>query len=146
MIMINMPGGAIESVKEKDLLWMRKAFPDERKDAVMLNLGQIKRFSIESLDDLRRKFAAAGVRLADFTPPVGKLVVVVNTGNVGEVKPANPIFVHENARAVLQFSPRVMLAVRETVDEANAKIAAAARPAARAVARAARTRPRADVA
>ena len=31
MIMINMPGGAIESVKEKDLLWMRKALPDERK-------------------------------------------------------------------------------------------------------------------
>ena len=144
MIMINMPGGAIESVKEKDLLWMRKALPDERKDAVMLNLGQIQRFSIESLDDLRQKFADAGVHLADFTPPAGKLVIIVNAENVGEVKPAHPIFVHDNAHAVLHFSPRVMLAVRETVAEAKAKIAAA-RPRAKPVARA-RARPHRDVA
>ena len=84
------------------------------------------------------------VHLADFTPPAGKLVIIVNAENVGEVKPANPIFVHDNAHAVLHFSPRVMLAVRETVAEAKAKIAAA-RPRAKPVARA-RARPHRDVA
>ena len=146
MITINMPGGAIESIKEKNLLWMRKAFPDERKDAVMLNLGEIQRFSIESLEALRQKFVEAGVPLADFTPPVGRLVVIVNAGKVDGVEPANPIFVHESARAVLRFSARVKLAVRETVKEANAKIHDAGQPAKPPVAGAAVARGRKRVA
>ena len=142
MIIINMPGGAVEFIGEKDLLWMRKAFPDERKDAIMLRVGSDRIYSIESLDDLRAKFAQAKVPIADFTPPEGKLTMVVNVANVEAVEPGNPIIFHEKARALLRFSRKVKLAVRETEAEAKAKIAAAQPPPRPRIAGAARARAR----
>lgn len=131
MIVIKMPGGAIEFVDGKELLWMRVAFPDERKDAIMLRLGGDRIYSIETLDDLKAKFAAAAVPLADFTPPEGKIDMVVNANNVRNVEPGNPVIYHAKARAILVFSRTVKLAVRETVTEAQAKLAPSSPTAAR---------------
>lgn len=104
---------------------MRRAFDHEFAGTVMLRLGANRIFSIESLADLRQKFSADGAGLADFTPPEGDLISVVNAKNVREVEPANPAQHHERARAVLKFGPRLSLAVRETVDEARAILAEA---------------------
>ena len=39
MIVVNMPGGAVQEIDEADLLWLRKAFDGEWKGATMLQLA-----------------------------------------------------------------------------------------------------------
>jgi hypothetical protein len=129
MIDIKMPGDATEHIGENDLLWMRKALADEHKDAIMLRVGVDRFFSIESLDDLRAKFKAAGVPLAEFTAPEGPLHTVVNARKVEAVEPPSLKIHHEKARAVLRFTRKHKLAVRETEKQASAKIEAALSPA-----------------
>jgi hypothetical protein len=135
MIDIKMPGDAVEHIGENELLWMRKALADEHEDAIMLRVGSDRIFSSETLDDLRAKFKAAAVPLADFTAPEGPLDTVVNVRNVQAVEPANPKIHHAKARAVLRFARKLKLAVRETEKEAADKIAAASAPAPAAAAR-----------
>ena len=126
MAVIQMPGGAVEDIAGKDLWWMRKAFDAEWKGAIMLRLGDSSQiFSIESLDDLIRKFKAEKTPLAKFTPPDSKLTMVVNAANVKKVEPANPIFHHEKAKTALRFTTKIKLAVRETPEEAEADLRAA---------------------
>ena len=125
MVVIKMPGGDIEVVSSAELQWMRKAFEHEFAGTVMLRVGGNRIFSIESLAELRQKFSTDGAGLADFTPPDGDLISVVNAKNVREVEPANAAQHHERARAVLKFGARLSLAVRETVGEARAILAAA---------------------
>ena len=126
MPIIQMPGGAVEEIEGKELWWMRNAFDDEFKGTVMLRLGPSDRlFSIESLDDLAAKFRDEKTPLASFTPPEGKLKIVVNAKNVEKVEPANPIIHHDKAKSVLRFTRRIKLAVRETEEVANSKLKAA---------------------
>jgi hypothetical protein len=125
MIVINMPGGGIEHVNAGDILWVRNAFPSEWKGAVMLRIGNDRLYSIERLSQLRAKFGADGVHIVDFSAPEGKLDILVNARNVREVEPGDPKSYHERARALLVFSFKVKLAVRETVQEANKLLAGA---------------------
>jgi hypothetical protein len=48
--------------------------------------------------------------------------LIVNVRNVRQVTASDPKIYHENARAVLVFSPAIRLAVRETPDGANEKL------------------------
>jgi hypothetical protein len=125
VLILKMPGGAIEHVKEDNLLWMRKALAGERKDAVVLRIGSDRFYSIETLAELIAKFTQAKVPIAKLTPPEGRLTMAVNAANVIEVEAGNPEIYHERARAVLVFSPRVRLAVRETQAEVRAGLDAA---------------------
>lgn len=130
MPIVQMPGGALEEIKGKELWWMRNAFDDERKDAVMLLLGGSERlFSIESLDDLAAKFRKEQTPLASFTPPERKMTIFVNAANVEKVEPANPVFHHDKAKSVLRFTRRTKLAVRETEEVAKTKLKAAKKEA-----------------
>jgi predicted outer membrane protein len=92
---------------------------------VVLRIGSDRFYSIETLAELIAKFADAKVAIAKLTPPEGRLTVAVNAGNVIEVEAGNPKIYHERARAVLVFSPRVRLAVRETEAEVRAALDAA---------------------
>src|SRR4051794_11328901 len=125
MVVIQMPGGDLEYFAPGEFQWMRKAFDHEWSGTIMLRVAGNRIYSIESLDDLRRKFSEAEVGLAEFMAPEGEQIAVVNAKTVREVEPANPIIHHENARAVLKFAPRLSLAVRQTVEEARALLAAA---------------------
>ena len=125
MIIINMPGGGVEYVNAGDILWMRNAFPSEWDGAVMLRIGSDRLYSIESLKELKKKFTDDGVHIATFSAPEGKMDILVNARNVREVEPGNPDIYHEKARALLVFSFKVKLAVRETVKEAKALLASA---------------------
>jgi hypothetical protein len=129
MPIIQMPGGAVEEVKSKELWWMRNAFDEEWKGAVMLRLESDRLYSIEHLDDLARKFKDDKTPIAMFTPPEGKLKVLVNADNVARIEPPNPIIYHEKAGSVLRFTRKVKVPVRETEDEANAKLKAAQKEA-----------------
>src|SRR5262245_39553974 len=105
MALIHMPAGALEEIKGKDLWWMRPAFDEEWKGAVMLRLGASERlYSIESLDNLVKKFMAEKTPLASFTPPEGTLTMIVNAENVDKVEPANPVFHPAKAKATLRFT------------------------------------------
>jgi hypothetical protein len=125
MIVINMPGGAIQSVDKDDLLWLRNAFDSEWKGAVMLRLGSDRIYSIESVSELKKKFSAVGVALAEFTPPDARLKLVVSAKKVRQVNESDPKIYHEKANAVLVFSAKIKLAVRETLDDARERIAQA---------------------
>jgi hypothetical protein len=122
MIVINMPGGAIQNIAGGDLLWFRNAFASEWKGATMLRLGGDRIYSIEPIDDLSEKFTASGVSLAAFSAPDARMKLIVNIRNVRQVTASDPEIYHENARAVLVFSPAIKLAVRETPDDANEKL------------------------
>jgi hypothetical protein len=78
MIVINMPGGAIQNIAEGDLLWFRNAFASEWKGATMLRLGGDRIYSIEPIDDLSEKFTASGVSLATFSAPDARMKLIVN--------------------------------------------------------------------
>jgi hypothetical protein len=67
MIVINMPGGAVQDIDEGDLLWLRKAFDPEWKGATMLQLAEDRIYSIESVADLAEKFENANAACADFS-------------------------------------------------------------------------------
>ena len=125
MIVIQMPGGDVEYVTPEDFQWMRAAFDEEWSGTVMLRIANARIYSVENLDNLRQKFRDAGVATADFTAPEGERVVIVNAKSIREVEPANPVFHHERARASLKFAARLSLAVRQTVEEARALLAAA---------------------
>jgi hypothetical protein len=125
MVVINMPGGAVENIAETDLLWFRNAFASEWKGATMLRLGGDRIYSIESIGDLTEKFTASEVPLATFSAPDARMKLIVNARNVRQVTPSDPKIYHENARAVLIFSPAIKLAVRETPDDANEKLSEA---------------------
>jgi hypothetical protein len=56
MIVINMPGGAVQDIDEAALLWLRRAFDIEWKGATMLQLAGDRIYSIETVDDLSEKF------------------------------------------------------------------------------------------
>jgi len=124
---INLPGGAIEVVSADDLLWFRPAFPAEWKGAVMVRLAAGPFYASDGIPALRTKFAADGAKLADFTPPDMKLVMVVNAKNVTQINPADPIINPDDARAVLAFGPKTALAVKETPAQAQAIVDAANR-------------------
>jgi hypothetical protein len=126
MPIVQMPGGALEELKGKDLWWMRDAFDEEWKGAVMLRLGDGNRiYSIEALEALASKFKAENTPLAKFTPPEGKMDIFVNADAVDKVETANPAIHHEKAKAVLRFTRKIKLAVRETEEAAKAKLKAA---------------------
>jgi hypothetical protein len=117
-VIINMPAGGIQQIDGDELFWFREAFDSEWKGAVMLRLSDDRIYSIESVDDLRRKFSEAGVPVARMTPPDARLKVYVNANNVKNVDESDPLIYHEKARSVLVFSRKIRLAVREDVDEA----------------------------
>jgi hypothetical protein len=60
---------------------------------------------------------------------------------VREVEPANSVFHHELAHSALKFGPSLSLAVRQTVDEARALLAAAGTTSGMEVANARSSRP-----
>jgi hypothetical protein len=122
MIAINMPGGAIRNIDDDDLLWMRKAFDSEWKGTAMIRLGDDRIYSVESVQDLQKKFSKAGVAVGQFTAPDARLKLVVNAKKVRDVEESDPTIYHEKARALLVFSEKIILAVRETVDEARRKL------------------------
>jgi len=126
---INVPGGGIELVSADDLLWFRPAFAAEWKGAVMVRMGDGPFYSSDSVSALKAKFAADGAKLADFTPPDAKLVMVVNAKKVSQVDAADPVINPEDARAVLAFGRTTALAVKETPQQAQALIDAAIRGA-----------------
>ena len=122
MVVINMPGGAVEDIEETEILWFRKAFDSEWAGATMLRLTSDRIYSIESVADLSEKFEQAGVPLAGFTAPDAKLKLVVSTKRVRRVLDGDPEIYHDKAKSVLVFSPRLRLAVRENADEAREKL------------------------
>ena len=123
MIVINMPGGAVQDIDECDLLWLRKAFDPEWKGATMLQLAEDRIYSIESVADLAEKFENANAACADFSAPdVNGLKLVVSTKRVRQVVESNPAIYHKMAKSVLIFSTKLRLAVRETPDEARQKL------------------------
>jgi hypothetical protein len=123
MIAINMPGGAIRNIDEGDLLWMRKAFDGEWKGTVMIRLEDDRiYYSVESVQDLEKKFLASEVAVGQFTAPDARLKLFVSAKKVREVEEGNPAIYHEKARALLVFSEKMILAVRETVDDARRKL------------------------
>jgi hypothetical protein len=121
-VSINLPGGGIEKVSGDDLLWFRTAFPNEWKGAVMVRLAGEITYSIESISDLAAKFASDKAKLAQFTPPDRNLVMVANAANIRQIDAADPGIYHENANAILVFTGRTALAVRETPNEAQALV------------------------
>jgi hypothetical protein len=118
-VFINMPGGAIERVSAKDLLWFRLAFPGEWKGAVMVRMADERLYSSESIASLKAKFASDGAKLAEFTPPDAKMVMVVNATAVSQVDAADPLINPKNAHSVLVFDLKTALAVRETPEQAQ---------------------------
>jgi hypothetical protein len=122
MIIVNMPGGAIQEVGESELLWVRKAFDGEWKGATMLRLAGDRIYPIESVDDLSEKFENAKVPLAEFSAPDARLKLLVSAQRVEQVIESDPDIYHEKAKSVLVFPARIRLAVRETPDEAGKKL------------------------
>jgi hypothetical protein len=122
MIVVNMPGGAVQSIGENEIFWFRRAFASEWDGATMIRLAGDRIYSIESVADLSSKFAAAGVKLATFTAPDARLKVVVSASRVRQVDAGNPAIYHEKAESVLEFSMTVRLAVRENPAEAREKL------------------------
>jgi hypothetical protein len=122
MVVINMPGGAVQDIEETEILWFRKAFDSEWAGATMLRLTSDRIYSIESVADLSEKFEQAGVPLAGFAAPDVKLKLVVSTKRVRRVLDGDPEIYHDKAKSILVFSPRLRLAVRENADEAREKL------------------------
>src|SRR6516162_8455198 len=118
-VSINLPGGAIERVSGEDLLWFRLAFPSEWKGTVMVRMADERLYCIESVATLKAKFASDGAKLAEFTPPDAKLVMVVNAAKVRQVDAADPGINPESARAVLVFDSTTALAVKEDPKQAQ---------------------------
>jgi hypothetical protein len=123
MVIINMPGGAVQDIDEADLLWLRKAFDSEWKGATMLQLAEDRLYSIEAVDDLSEKFEEAKVELADFSAPdANRLRLVVSAKRVRQVVESDPAIYHEKAKSVLIFPGKLRLAVREAPDEARQRL------------------------
>jgi hypothetical protein len=121
MIVINMPGGAVQNIGDEEMLWFPKAFKSEWDGATMLRLASDRIYSIESVPDLMKKFSATGTSLAKFTAPDASLKVIVSTKRVRQVVEGDPDIYHEKAASVLVFSTKTKLAVREKPDEVRRK-------------------------
>jgi hypothetical protein len=125
MIVVNMPGGAVQVIDKPDLLWLRKAFDSEWKGASMLQLAGDRIYSIESVHELSEKLRNAEVVLAEFSAPdANRLRLVVSVKRVRQVIQSDPVIFHAKARSVLVFPGRLRLAVRETPEEARQKLSA----------------------
>jgi hypothetical protein len=122
LIVINMPGGGVLDLDENELLWLRKAFDGEWKGATMLQLAADRVYSNESLDDLREKFQNAGEPMAEFSAPEGRVKLLVSAQRVKQVTASDPVIYSDKAKSVLMFATRMRLAVRETPEEARAKL------------------------
>ena len=112
MVVINMPGGAIQNVGEDEILWFRKAFDSEWKGATMLRLVGDRIYSIESVKELSKKLGGADVALANFSAPDAKLKLVVSAKRVRQVEKSDPKIYHEKAKSVLSFSGKVRYTLR----------------------------------
>jgi hypothetical protein len=125
LIAINMPAGAVEYVAGGEVLWFRKAFPSEWKGTVMVLTVFKPLYSVDSIDEIKKKLEANEVPLASLKPPVGRIEMVINAGKVREIEKPNKSIHHEKARAVLVFNPKLRLAIRETPKEAQRLLKAA---------------------
>lgn len=112
MIIVNMPGGAVQEIEESALLWLRKAFDSEWEGSTMLRLVGDRIYSIESLEGLSGKFGLAKVRLAEFSAPDASVKLVVSAERVRQIVASDPNIYHEKAKSVLSFGSKIMLAVR----------------------------------
>jgi hypothetical protein len=113
LIIVNLPGGGVQPVGEDELLWMRKAFDSEWKGAVMLRLQGDRIYSVEKLGDLATMFRSAKVALAELSAPDAKVKLLVSAQGVRQVKASDPEIYHEDAKSIVSFGNRIMLAVRE---------------------------------
>ncbi|GEP61949.1 hypothetical protein [Reyranella soli] len=127
MIIINMPAGEVEHIREDEILWFRKAFKNEWDGATMVQLNGRRIYSSESVKELATKFSAAHVELAVLTPPDTDLIMTVNAEAVRQVRATPPGVYHPNAKSVLFFMNNARLAVAETVEDARKKIEEALR-------------------
>jgi hypothetical protein len=93
----------------------------------MVRMADERLYSGESVAALRAKFALSGAKLAEFTPPDAKLVMVVNAAKIRQVDAADPEINPESARAVLVFDSKTALAVKETPKQAQSLTDAAVR-------------------
>jgi hypothetical protein len=126
LIVINMPGGGVLDLDQDQLLWLRKAFDGEWKGATMLQLVADRVYSNESTDDLREKFQKAGEPMAEFSAPEGRVKLLVSAQRVNQVTEGDPIIYSEKAKSILMFATRMRVAVRETPEDARAKLKDAA--------------------
>jgi hypothetical protein len=126
LIVINMPGGGVLDLDQDQLLWLRKAFDGEWKGATMLQLVADRVYSNESTDDLHEKFQKAGEPMAEFSAPEGRVKLLVSAQRVNQVTEGDPIIYSEKAKSILMFATRMRLAVRETPEDARAKLKDAA--------------------
>jgi hypothetical protein len=114
MVVILMPGGAVQQVRNEEILWYRQAFKVEWDGATMVMLASGRIYSRESESDLAAKFTSAGVRLVTVTPPDADILMTVNAGTVRQVDDASSGIFGQNARSLLVFFGGPHLAVRET--------------------------------
>lgn len=119
MIVVNMPGGAVQNVEECELLWLRKAFDSEWKGATMLQLANDRIYSVEPVSGLVKKLDGAKVRVAELSAPDATLKLTVCAQRVRQVIASDPAVYHAKAKSVLIFAGRMQLAVRETPDVAR---------------------------
>ncbi|MER8387071.1 hypothetical protein NKH14_16395 [Mesorhizobium sp. M1380] len=119
LIIIQMPGGDTEAVDPTQLLWFRPAFDWEIANTTSIRIGDQRLYSIEPMGKIFDRFKQAGQKLATFTAPGDDIEPVVNARNVIEVEKANSAINHAGAKAVLKFSFREGLAVRQTPDAAR---------------------------
>ncbi|MBZ9603103.1 hypothetical protein [Phyllobacterium chamaecytisi] len=125
LIAIRMPAGDIEYIDADDVLWIREAFDFEWKGARLVRLGDDRLYSIDTLDELVEKLEGGGSKMVEFTPPNAEIKMIANVKKVTDVEKSNPAISHEKAKSVLKFSPKLFLAVRESVKKAKEMIEAA---------------------
>jgi len=114
MIVINMPGGGVEHVEGREILWFRTAFKSEWEGATMIRLSSGRSlYAREGVEQLEAKFRLAGVKIVRFTPPDFPMAMPVNATAVRQVKTANPAIYGPQARSVLEFLAGPRLAVKE---------------------------------
>ncbi|MER9566577.1 hypothetical protein [Mesorhizobium sp. M0571] len=119
LIIIQMPGGDTEAVDPTQLLWFRPAFDWEIANTTTIRIGSERLYSIEKMDKIFDRFKQAGHKLGTFTAPGDDIKPVVNARNVLEIEKAKPAINHPGAKAVLKFSFREGLAVREAPEAAK---------------------------
>jgi len=112
MIVILMPGGAVQQVRNDEILWFRQAFKVEWEGATMVMLASGPISSRESESDLAAKFTSAGVRLVTVTPPDADIRMTVNADTVRQVNDASSGIFGQNARSLLIFFGGPHLAIR----------------------------------
>lgn len=125
LIVIQMPGGDTEAVDPTQLLWFRPAFDWEIANTTAIRIGNQRLYSIETMEKIHDQFKQAGQKLGIFMAPGDEIEPIVNARNVIEVEKAKPAINHPGAKAVLKFSFREGLAVRQTPEAAKAILDAA---------------------